>query len=57
MNCPECESRNWKVKDSRHTKKDCIYRRRVCNDCGCKFTTRELIEMVTPYRSRAILLN
>lgn len=56
MNCPECESQNWIVYDSRHSQKESIWRRRKCKDCGCRFTTREIIETVN-HKSKANLLN
>lgn len=45
MRCPYCGSTNTQVKDSRpsedHTT---IRRRRVCSDCGGRFTTFERVE-------------
>lgn len=45
MRCPKCGSLNDKVIDSRTAKDgDSIRRRRVCYDCGTRFTTYEQIE-------------
>lgn len=48
MRCPVCEG-GTKVLDSRDGKGEEIRRRRVCNDCGHRFTTRERIDEVLPY--------
>jgi transcriptional repressor NrdR len=46
MRCPYCSSLNTQVKDSRpsddHT---AIRRRRVCDDCGGRFTTFERVQL------------
>ena len=46
MRCPYCGSTNTQVKDSRpsedHTT---ISRRRVCADCGGRFTTFERVQL------------
>src|ERR1700732_2359755 len=46
MRCPYCGSTNTQVKDSRpsedHTT---IRRRRVCSDCGGRFTTFERVQL------------
>jgi transcriptional repressor NrdR len=48
MRCPVCEG-GTKVLDSRDGKGEEIRRRRVCNECGHRFTTRERIDEVLPY--------
>ena len=46
MRCPYCNSTDSQVKDSRPDIEDAIIRRRrVCNQCGAKFTTVERIQM------------
>lgn len=50
MKCPQCNACDWRVKDSRHTHKH-IYRRRICLNCNCRFTSREVIEIVTSRES------
>lgn len=46
MRCPYCNSTDSQVKDSRPDTEDAIIRRRrVCNECGAKFTTVERIQM------------
>ncbi len=46
MRCPYCNSSESQVKDSRPDTEDAtIRRRRVCNDCGAKFTTVERVQM------------
>ncbi|WP_346017091.1 transcriptional regulator NrdR [Pseudenhygromyxa sp. WMMC2535] len=47
MECPVCSGRNTKVVDSRESR-DGVRRRRVCNDCGHRFTTRERIDETMP---------
>ncbi len=47
MECPVCSGRNTKVVDSRESR-DGVRRRRVCNDCGHRFTTRERIDETLP---------
>jgi transcriptional repressor NrdR len=46
--CPVCASPNSKVLDSRDGRDGGIRRRRVCLDCGHRFTTRERIEETLP---------
>lgn len=46
MRCPYCNSSDSRVADSRPDTEDSIIRRRrVCNQCGAKFTTVERIQM------------
>lgn len=46
MRCPYCNSTDSQVKDSRPDIEDAIIRRRrVCNQCGAKFTTVERVQM------------
>jgi transcriptional repressor NrdR len=46
MRCPYCNSTDSQVKDSRPDAEDStIRRRRVCNQCGAKFTTVERVQM------------
>jgi transcriptional repressor NrdR len=46
MRCPFCTSTNNQVKDSRPTEDStAIRRRRVCNDCGGRFTTFERVQL------------
>ena len=46
MKCPYCNSSESQVKDSRPDLEDAIIRRRrVCNECGAKFTTIERVQM------------
>ena len=46
MRCPYCNSTDSRVADSRPDSGDAIIRRRrVCNQCGAKFTTVERIQM------------
>jgi transcriptional repressor NrdR len=46
MRCPYCNSTESQVKDSRPDLEDAIIRRRrVCNECGAKFTTIERVQM------------
>lgn len=44
MRCPFCSSQETQVKDSRPSE-DNIRRRRVCADCGGRFTTFERIQL------------
>jgi transcriptional repressor NrdR len=45
MRCPKCEGRENRVIDSREVRNgDSIRRRRVCADCGHRFTTYEEIQ-------------
>jgi transcriptional repressor NrdR len=46
MRCPYCASENTQVKDSRPTEESAaIRRRRVCPDCGGRFTTFERVQL------------
>ena len=46
MRCPFCASEDTQVKDSRPTEEgSAIRRRRVCNDCGGRFTTFERVQL------------
>lgn len=46
MRCPYCNSTDSQVKDSRPDIEDAIIRRRrVCTQCGAKFTTVERVQM------------
>ena len=46
MRCPYCASENSQVKDSRPTEEAAaIRRRRICPDCGGRFTTFERIQL------------
>lgn len=46
MRCPYCSSLDSFVKDSRPNEEDgTIRRRRVCSDCGAKFTTIERVQL------------
>ena len=47
MKCPYCSHENTRVIDSRPTEDDSsIRRRRVCDECGKRFTTYEKIETI-----------
>lgn len=47
MKCPYCSHENTRVIDSRPTEDDSsIRRRRVCDECGKRFTTYEKIESI-----------
>ena len=47
MRCPYCSGENTRVVDSRPVEEDnSIRRRRVCDDCGRRFTTYEKIESI-----------
>lgn len=47
MKCPYCGRENTRVVDSRPVEEDnSIRRRRVCDNCGRRFTTYEKIEMI-----------
>lgn len=47
MRCPYCNGENTRVVDSRPVEEDnSIRRRRVCDDCGRRFTTYEKIESI-----------
>ncbi len=46
MRCPYCNSTDSRVTDSRPDIEDAIIRRRrVCNQCGARFTTVERVQM------------
>jgi transcriptional repressor NrdR len=46
MRCPYCSSLNTQVKDSRPSDDhSAIRRRRVCDDCGGRFTTFERVQL------------
>ncbi len=46
MKCPFCSNNDTQVKDSRSTEDNAaIRRRRVCPDCGARFTTFERIQL------------
>ncbi|MGD9805817.1 MAG: transcriptional regulator NrdR [Hyphomicrobiaceae bacterium] len=46
MRCPYCSGENTQVKDSRPTEENTsIRRRRVCPDCGGRFTTFERVQL------------
>ena len=46
MRCPYCGSHDTQVKDSRPTEDGAsIRRRRVCADCGGRFTTFERVQL------------
>jgi transcriptional repressor NrdR len=46
MRCPYCQGVNTQVKDSRPTEENAaIRRRRVCPDCGGRFTTFERVQL------------
>ncbi|TVR09796.1 MAG: transcriptional repressor NrdR, partial [Salinarimonadaceae bacterium] len=46
MRCPYCGSLDTQVKDSRPTEDSAaIRRRRVCSDCGGRFTTFERVQL------------
>ena len=46
MRCPYCASEKTQVKDSRPSDEgQSIRRRRVCEDCGGRFTTFERIQL------------
>lgn len=46
MRCPFCSGENTQVKDSRPTEENAaIRRRRVCPDCGGRFTTFERVQL------------
>lgn len=45
MKCPYCGSENSRVLDSRHVEENnSIRRRRICDECGKRFTTYEKVE-------------
>lgn len=46
MRCPYCSSADTQVKDSRPAEDNtCIRRRRICSDCGGRFTTFERVQL------------
>jgi len=46
MRCPFCSHSDSQVKDSRHTEDNtAIRRRRICDQCGSRFTTFERIQL------------
>ena len=46
MRCPYCASQDTQVKDSRPTEDNsAIRRRRICTDCGGRFTTFERVQL------------
>ena len=46
MRCPYCGGENTQVKDSRPTEDNAaIRRRRICEDCGGRFTTFERVQL------------
>ena len=46
MKCPFCNSTETQVKDSRPTEDDAaIRRRRLCNNCGARFTSFERVQL------------
>ena len=46
MRCPYCQSEDTQVKDSRPAEDGAaIRRRRVCPDCGGRFTTFERVQL------------
>ncbi|MDR1207437.1 MAG: transcriptional regulator NrdR [Rickettsiales bacterium] len=46
MRCPYCNSTESQVKDSRPSEEDgTIRRRRICSECGARFTTIERVQM------------
>jgi len=46
MRCPFCASEDSQVKDSRRAEDgNAIRRRRLCNDCGARFTTFERVQL------------
>lgn len=50
MICPQCKSARLEVRDSREGSQNSnsIRRRRVCGDCGYKFTTHETPDSEAP---------
>lgn len=49
MRCPNCDCSNTSVKDSRPREdRKVIRRRRVCDDCGYRFSTYETTEKPKP---------
>lgn len=54
MNCPKCQSLQVAVVDSRPYK-DTIRRRRLCSDCGFRFSTLE-VQMEGPRKGGKSLM-
>ena len=49
MRCPFCQAEDIKVADSRLVAEaNEVRRRRVCNECGERFTTYESVELIMP---------
>lgn len=47
MKCPYCKAQDTKVVDSRPTEDgESIRRRRICRECGAKFSTFESVELM-----------
>ena len=46
MLCPYCSRENTRVIDSRPAENNAIRRRRVCDECGRRFTTYEKVETI-----------
>lgn len=50
MHCPFCSAKDTKVIDSRLVSGGAqVRRRRLCNDCGERFTSFESAELLMPY--------
>jgi len=45
MRCPFCSNQDSQVKDSRPTEDNTAIRRRICDQCGSRFTTFERIQL------------
>ena len=45
MRCPFCSNEDSQVKDSRPTEDNTAIRRRICEQCGSRFTTFERIQL------------
>ncbi len=55
MRCPYCAGENTQVKDSRPTEENAaIRRRRICPDCGGRFTTFERVQLRELTRRQAL---
>ena len=46
MKCPYCSRENTRVIDSRPAENNAIRRRRVCDECGRRFTTYEKVDTI-----------
>ena len=46
MKCPYCSRENTRVIDSRPAENNAIRRRRICDECGRRFTTYEKVETI-----------